>query len=234
MANVTPTTLTNGMGSGGATSYNTASVSPSANKLITVAVYNRRSGAIGTEPTLSGAGFTWVKEITFTNTYGNNSRFTIFRGVSSSPSSGALTIDFGGITQQMSHWHVVEWDNADTTGSNGANAIPQSKGVDNANSTTSMTCTLDNAIKSAENATYGGMGLVDVVGSGITPGDGETELVDQTNNGSSFDWRTQFQWEQGTDNSMSWTYASGGNQPTGAVIEVKAAQLGGGALVGFF
>lgn len=221
---VLPTNLTNGMGGAAATSFATASISPTAGKLVVIAVYNRKSTGTPATPTVSGAGLTWTQVVTQVHAAGN-SRFTIFRAMGASPSAGVLTIDFGGETQQMCHWDIVQWTGARQGGTNGSLAVPQGIGVTNNNTTTSMTGTLAVVIPSGGCATYGGIGLVDVVGAGISPGDGETELVDQTNN-VAFNWRSQFQWKQGTDNSMSWTYASGGNQPTGAFVEIRE-ELGG-------
>lgn len=228
MANVSPTVLTTGMGSSGTTVYNTASVSPPANKIILIAIYNRRGGATGDVPTVTGNGLTWVNVVSATSD-GANSRFHIFRAMGASPSAGAITITFPN-SQQMAHWQVTYWDNASQVSA--AIACPQGKAVSNLNNTTSMNATLDTAITKASHATYGGMGLVDVVGSGISPGDGETELADQTNN-VTFNWRSQFQWKQGTDSNMAWGYPSGGNQPVGAFVEIAAALSGGGSPVMF-
>lgn len=224
MAKATPTVLTTGTGGTGGTSYNTASISPSSNKLILVAVYNRRSGAAGTNAALTGNGLTYTQVVSDVATDGSNTRFSIFRAMGTSPTSGAITISFSGITQQECHWQVVEW--AGTLGT-AALACPQGKAVSNTNNTTSMSGSLDTSITKVNNATYGGMGLVDVIGSGITPGDSETELADQTSSSSGLNWRSQFQWKQGTDSNMAWGYASGGNQPIGAFVEVVSSDDAG-------
>jgi len=220
MANVTPTVLTSGMAGATGNSFNTASIAPTANRLITVAVYNRKSTANPNTPTITGASMTWTQVVTQQHR-DDNAKFTIFRALSASPGSGVLTIDFASETQQMCHWSITSWENIDIGGTNGANACPQGIGVDNANSTSSMTGTLGSAITSSESATYGGMGLVDAI-TDISPGDSETELVDQNNN-VTFDWKTAFQWKQGTDNAMAWSYTSGGNNPVGAFVEVKTS-----------
>ena len=153
MAFVKPTELTNGMGSSATNSYSTASITPTVGRLITVAVYNRRNGAIGTTPTVSGLSATWSQIVTKTRAVGDNSRFTIFRAVLTSSATGVLTISFGGVTQQMCHWHVVEWNNAKITGSNGSDGIRQSVGAES--DTGSMTATLPSTITIPFNATYG-------------------------------------------------------------------------------
>ena len=220
---VTSTTLTNGMGGSATTSYNTASIAPSGNKLILIGVYYRRNAATPSVPVVTGNSLTWVNAADKLHR-DSNTRFTIFRAMGASPTSGVVNI-LHAATVQMCHWHVISWDGVDTSGTDGSGAAPQGVGVDNANNTTSMSGSLGSAILSPASATYGGMGLVDVVTS-ISPGDSETELVDQTNN-VTFNWKSQFQWKQGTDNNMAWNYTSGGNNPVGAFVEVRAAPDGG-------
>lgn len=229
MANVTPTVKTTGMGTTGTTSYATASITPGANKLLIACVGYRRGGATPTAPTASGNGLTWTPIVTKVHRDGNQA-FRIFAALTgASPSAGAVTFSFSE-TMQNAHWQITEWDFTNIVSV--ALAVPQGVGVDNANNTTSMNGSLGSAISKASHATYGGMFLVDVVGTGITPGDSETELADQTNN-VTFNWRSQFQWKQGTDNNMAWGYANGGNNPVGCFVEIAAAPAGGGNPVMF-
>lgn len=104
---ITVSNLTTGASATDATSYATASVSPSANKLILLFVGNRRSGGSPTQPTVTGASMTWT--LVDSADGGNEVRTSIFRSLNASPGSGALTIDFGGVTQGSCGWSVAEF-----------------------------------------------------------------------------------------------------------------------------
>lgn len=216
---VTPTTLTSGNTTTSSQSYaTTASISPSANKLILLAVFCRYAQADDKHATATGAGMTWTEVFYSRNRYGNN-RFVIFRALSTSPGSGAVTIDFDGQNQQEIMWHITEWENADTSGTNGSGAIRQSKTGDQAEGQTSMTITLDSDTAGTGNAIYGGMGNV-TYNSGIAPNNNETELAD-FGNFIVYDWESQYQWKDATDNVMSWSYGSGVSQPVGGFVEIQ-------------
>lgn len=111
-----------------ATSYATASVTPGANKLQLIAVDNSSAADPATLPTLSGAGLTWVQVQTVAYRTGtaSNYRITLFRALGPSPTTGAVTIDFGGVTQTHCAycWDEVDSD-VDQSGSNGSGAIQQ-------------------------------------------------------------------------------------------------------------
>src|SRR5687768_12328361 len=83
-----------------AASYTTASLTPTANRLILLTVVSS-FGTSGTNqpnnPTVTGCGLTWVN-IGF-NWHSGRNKISLFRAMGSAPSSGALTIDFGGQTQ---------------------------------------------------------------------------------------------------------------------------------------
>ena len=104
-----------------AASYNTASVSPAANRVV-LAVVQTAAGAGPVAPTATGNGLTWVQERTVTF---STRRMTALRAMGS-PSAGAITFDFGGQTQTSAIWQVFECSNVDTGGTNGSEAIPQS------------------------------------------------------------------------------------------------------------
>jgi hypothetical protein len=142
---------------GGGTSFGTASVTPKANKLYLLAVHNRCSSGTGNEPTVTGDGLTWVKVATSQNGASPEERQTLFRALGSSPTTGALTIDFAGQTQVYCSWYLNEFSNVDTTGTNGSGAIVQSNIVYQNSNTTGVTITLS-AFGSPNNATFGCIG----------------------------------------------------------------------------
>src|SRR5574343_915867 len=93
---ITASNLTSGSDTTNATSYVTASVTPAANALLLLHVLMSRAGASPPTPTVTGAGLTWVlvrRTADFTVGAATGA-VAVFRALGSSPSSGALTIDF--------------------------------------------------------------------------------------------------------------------------------------------
>lgn len=194
-------------------SYDTASIDPAANKLITVAVQYRQSASV-TTPTISGCGLTWVLEEA---NDGASSGVSVFRAMGSSPSTGALTIDFAGNTQLECNWSVIEWSGVDTSGTNGSGAIVQSVDVTASGTTTGATCTLA-AFGSADNVAYGAIGRLGATGA-ITPADSFVE-INEVSNGSTL----QDQYKSENDNTIVWSWGSTSNVFRGVGIEIKKAQ----------
>jgi len=124
----------------------TASITPSANKLILLTVSSRADAVQPTISSISGNGLTWV-EIGHSDYDASGSRRSIFlyRAMGASPSSGAVTITWGG-TQTAKAWVIDEISGVDTSGTNGSGAIVQFK-ASNATGT-SLTITLDSAVSS--------------------------------------------------------------------------------------
>ncbi len=101
----------------------TASISPSANKLIIECVFNEVASGTPNQPTVSGNGLTWV--LVATATQGLN-RTSMFRAMGASPSAGAVTTDYSAQTQASASWSVFEIGGINTGGSNGSAAVVQS------------------------------------------------------------------------------------------------------------
>src|SRR3990167_10939569 len=121
---ITQTTLTGAASTADATSYTTASISPGANRLILAFVYGFHSIGTDVTPTLSGNGLTWVN-INHRGLGCSNENMTLFRAMGSSPSAGAVTIDYGANTMDAGVWSIMEFDGVDTSGTNGSGAIVQ-------------------------------------------------------------------------------------------------------------
>lgn len=152
-----------------ATSYATASVTPTANRLVLIAVMGSTLGS-SAAPTLSGNGLTYV-EVASQHLGDAGNRLSVFRAMGASPSAGAITIDFAGVTQLRCHWSVVEFSDVDTGGSNGADGVRQSATAVGAN-VSSLEVTLA-AFGNSANATYGAFGWNELtisafVGAGFT------------------------------------------------------------------
>lgn len=155
-----------------ASSYTTASISPTAGRLVLIAIGQRQASGTPAIPTVTGCGLTWEVVHTYrsVNSSGNR-RLTIFRAFSfTTPTPGTLVINFGGNTQSHCGWSVSEFSGV-KQGSNGASAIQQS--VENeVASATSLTITLS-AFAKASNATLGYfLHLSSNGGVALTPGSG--------------------------------------------------------------
>ncbi|KXK09251.1 MAG: hypothetical protein UZ22_OP11002001129 [Microgenomates bacterium OLB23] len=209
---ISKTDLTSGSGSS-ATSFNTASISPGSNKLILLAVASRVSGAGNNVPTATGNGLTWEVVESAKDSLSWN-MVTILRAMGSSPTSGAVTIDFAGQTQINAIWSITEFDGVDTSGTNGSGAIVQDAENSGA-SVTSLTVTLG-AFSAGANATYGA--FVSEVNQNTTFGSGFTE-IHETN---ITDNTGQTQWKNSNDTTVDWSWTSNA-RVAGIGVEIKAS-----------
>lgn len=214
--------LTNNGDTTNASSYATASVTPTSNALVLVAVVNTKASAPDT-PTLSGNGLTWVQigTVTFDTVASPTKRLTVFRALGASPSAGAITIDFGGASQTGCAWVVSEYTGVDTTGTNGSGAVVQST-TNNGNSSTTQSATLS-AFGSATNGSYSATGVDSNVD--VSPEASWNEHANPTYGTPSTGLQTQ--WRADNDTSPSTTTAGLRNWAMLA-LEIKEAAAGGG------
>lgn len=218
-AAITNASLTSGSDIVDASSFTTASITPTANRLIIVVVANRDATTPTPVPTISGNNLTYVEiaNVAFVT----RRRITMFRAMGASPTTGVITIDMGGDTQENCRWSVYEFDGVDTTGTNGSGAVVQS--ATNSANAASLTVTLA-AFGSTDNGATAGFGkgnTQDTVNE-----TGWTEIHDVTSEGASIE--TQWRVDNDTTASASWTTASGTG---GIAIEIKAAAAAGGAVI---
>ncbi len=209
---ISKTDLTSGSGSS-ATSFNTASISPGSNKLILLAVASRVSGGGNNIPTATGNGLTW-QVVQSAKESASWNMVTILRAMGSSPTSGAVTIDFAGQTQTNAIWSISEYDGVDTSGSNGSGAIVQDA-ENSAAAATSLTVTLG-TFSAGANATYGA--FVSEVNQNTTFGSGFTEIHETNITDNS----GQTQWKNSNDTTVDWSWTSGA-RVAGIGLEIKAA-----------
>jgi hypothetical protein len=120
------------------TSYTTASVTLTANRLILLKVLSKVSSGTSNAPSATSTGATWE---TVDDQIASTRRVSVLRTMVGSNQTGVITIDFGGQTQQTSLWAVEECDSVDTTGSNGENAIVTSSSSTGASSSETYTVT---------------------------------------------------------------------------------------------
>lgn len=221
-----PTSLTSDSSTTDAASYDTASITPSANALVLVAVISSKANPPSAAPTLSGNGLTFVEitTVTWSSIATPTRRVTLFRAMGASPSAGAITIDFGGTTQTNCLWSVVQYTTADTTGTNGSGAIVQSA-TNAANSANGLTVTLAAFGDTVNNWAYGCFSKNDI--ETIDPGAGFTEFHEAAVLSPAN--QLQAEWKLGEDTSVDVTHTGTARNYGGIAVEVKAAA--GGAAV---
>ena len=219
----TPTSLTTGNDTDGGSGATTSSVSPTGNNLLLLTVVSRT--AISTdpnEPTATGNGLTWVveKSVVYDATSSTRRRVTVFRTMGASPSSGAITIDFGGQAQTDVLWSLDQVSGVDTSGTNGSGAVVQSvSNFDNSATTNTVTVTLA-AFSSANNITYGAFGFDG--GAPTTAGTSFTATASLDSAANALQALTEYQMANDTTVNAS----SNANGNLGGIgIEIKAAPV---------
>lgn len=123
---VTPVVLTSGVDTAGTpTTQQTASITPTANRVVYAAILHSATDATAAVPTaVTGNGLTWVQEET--QALAAPRRLTVFRAMGGSPSAGVVTFDWGAEQQNSRAWIIVECGACDTSGTNGSGATIQS------------------------------------------------------------------------------------------------------------
>lgn len=220
---------TSGIDNTDATSYTTASITPTSNCLILATVSTRMAAAAPNEPTASGCGLTWVvvQSVIFDDT-GTQKRKTTFRGMGASPSSGTVTFDFGGQTQTNCVWIIDEASGVDTSGTNGSGAIAQSVTAAphlGGATGTSITATLA-AFSSADNATYG-VFTNDGTDFAFTVGSGFTQLAEINDIASGENTLAMMsEWKSTNDTTVDASLSGVAAALGGIAIEIVAAATG--------
>lgn len=219
LAAVSGTNLTSAADVDGGTTSTTASITPTGNDLVIACVAHQvLSGTVAT-PTLSGNGITWTQVATRTDT-GVLRRITLFRGMVASPTTGAVTIDFGGQSQLRSGWNIVQFSGIDTGGSDGSAAVVQSatNAQSDASPQTGITVTLA-AFGSTDNATFGCLRYgASASGANLTEGSGFTSLAEVASTSS-----YASEYKASNDTSVDWTWDSSSTFSQAIAIEIKAA-----------
>lgn len=115
--------LTNAGSTTAGTSFGTASITPTANRLVIVEIATTHTtSANAAVPTgVSGNGITYALLASKASTAGGFTT-SLWRGMSASPSAGAITINYANQVNRI-NWSVFEIDGVDISGSNGANAV---------------------------------------------------------------------------------------------------------------
>jgi hypothetical protein len=216
---ISATHLTIGDNASGGPDGTTASISPTANALILVTVGRYATGAVSTPNSVTGNGITY--ELVASSPEWDESvppnedrkKLFLYRGMSASPSAGAITIEGDGGGGEWTTWTITEITGVDTSGSNGSGAVVQSNS--NAQAGTSLSISL-NAFGSASNGTFAT--AYSWAGNQVTPEAGWSELTD----GNTVD-RPQTMWRANNDTTPSWTFSS--DAVGGIAVEIRAASI---------
>jgi hypothetical protein len=142
-------------------------------------------------------------------------RLTIFRALSATPGSDAITIT-SSVTLSNCEWIVSQWDGVDLSGVNGAGAIGQT-GAATGEAVSGLTVPLA-PFGNANNVAYGAFGVRSAAAV-VTPGAGFTEIAEQPP-GESTPGDLEAEWAPNV-NTITATWASLNSAALG--IEIKAA-----------
>ena len=200
MALSPPTLLDNVPSGTDATSYATASVSPTANALLVGWIWNSKAsapdaGTPGNGFAISGL-WTLVQDITSPS---DNARLQVWWALASgTPGSGTFSVDFGANTQIGGIIGIAEWTGFDTS-----TPIPQSAEDTAPAGSTSGSITLPGALAAATSQCFAIIG-VNSTGA-ITPNGSEIEIVEEGHTAPNR--RLQAQYEVNDTNS-TWTFTS--------------------------
>lgn len=161
--------LTTGSDSANGGSYVTASVTPTANRLVLASiVVSVAAGGITPDMVCSGNGLTWVQVVR--NALDNQRCAYVFRAMGAAPAAGAVTFSTAGGTTDLTAavWQVAEYADVDTSGTDGSGAVVQSAQARAASVTFA-------AAVGAGNSVYGWGGSSGAVA--LTAGSGFVELA---------------------------------------------------------
>lgn len=218
--NITSTHLTtNGTTTSGHT-FTTASITPSANKLQLIWVWGNSSPP-STGITITGCGLTWVQVAYKQDSFGVRNLY-LFRAMGASPTTGALTIEFGPpYTQSMCYWSVAEFSNVDTSGVNGSAAVVQAVSGTSTGQVTSYSITMP-AFSSTYNATVAGFGYGSAA-SNLGVGSGFTQIGH--NRGTDSGILTEF--KNTNDTGVDATFTADDGSIFGIAVELRGPDTSG-------
>lgn len=206
------------------TTYTTGTFTPSPNKLVLITVANSRGGVITDIASISGCGLTFEKVSTIT-TGDIRQRHSLWKAVSSSTSTGSLSITMVSADSTNCQWIVTEFDGVDVSGTNGANAIVQvgSTILDSPAPSGTVTVTLNQFAKNT-NAAFGAF-RIQLTTTTLTAGSGYTQIAEVKNTN-----HIQQQYVQSADTTVDWTYANSSGRILCLACELKAVDEGGSFL----
>jgi hypothetical protein len=219
---ITQASLTSNSSGTNGTSVATASITPTANRLIIVSVFGGAvTPANATDPSgVSGNGITYslLKSQNNTTTFGLN--LSIWRGMSAAPSAGAITITYPN-TQDLFIWSVIELDGINISGSNGANAVNSNtaSNQDISGTLTTVGATLAAFGSSSNGAICATISAKATSAATCTPDTGWTEIHEQSLVSAGIGFALETQWRADNDTSPSETWSAA------SAIQIVAAEI---------
>jgi hypothetical protein len=215
------TLLTSGISTVRQKVCSTASISPAANALVTVAVMGHHGPLASPPPAVSGGGmasWTLVATVTFDKIASPQKRVSVYRALSPSPGRAPLQIAFAN-PQANCEWLVSQWQGVEASGTNGAGAIAQ---VDSArgDAVKGLVVNLSGFLDSRDVA-YGVFGVRNQAAV-VTPGTGFTEIAEWPSGGNPPS-SLEAAWTAG-DNTIDAQWPKGNAGALG--LEIRAAGLG--------
>ena len=225
---ITATSLTSGTaGSGGfVATADTASISPTANRLVLMAVWQAafQPDQIDPPTSVAGAGLTFTR-IGFVSNTTTGLCLSIWRALSASPSSGAVTITLDETGYYIA-WSVVELDGIDTGGTNGSSAIVQSATSSTGTSTGTSSAVTLSAFGNAANGAFFANGWTVAASGAVSCSEdtGWTEIHDTSTlyGGGTARAAIETQFRADNDTTATGTWSASGYVYSMA-LEIKAA-----------
>ena len=224
--------LTNGTNPTGATSFSTASITPTANACVLLSLASRVANIAGgpADPSsITGNGLTWVKVVSRSNAAVDatdlaSSRIWIYRAMGAAPTAGAITFTWAA-SQTHAAWDVTEYTSADTSGTNCSGALVQSaanNSIIQGGTASPATVTMGSAPGSASNTTHAFSRYA--FNTAMTPGTNFTQL---SQNGNATDG-ARYLAENGLNLQTATVNNAGTSAWTIIAVEVKAAVAASG------
>lgn len=215
--------LTQGSSVTPATFYNTASISPTADRWLVVDSWSRRDTGTIPAPTVTGLSLSWTNEASVTGGTATHVLARRYAFTGASPGSGAITLTFGGANQDACAWGVYELS-SDTDGSD---PFVQTATTDQEAVGTSISVTLA-AFADANNRPL--IAACHRANEASTPEGGYTEIVDVTTAGPIEGLAVAYH-PSATDTTVSYTWTTNSSNPSLAIAsEMKQAVAGGAVL----
>lgn len=204
--------LTNNTSDTNQTSFSTASVTLTANRLILLFVVTRHGTVEPNVPTATSTGATWAT--VDSQVFNTLQKISVLRTMVSSDQTGAIAVDFAGQTQNTQAWSVVECSSVDTSGTNGSGAVVTSN--KNSVSTNTVITLTFSAYSSSNNRPVVGFGANPINSTGTIDW---TSLSNQSSAAEGI--ALGVAWRDATDDTTA-SYTYGFNANMGGVgVEVK-------------
>jgi hypothetical protein len=230
VAAITEFPLTSGTSGTNGLSVATASVSPTANRLVVAVFFGGAvTPANATDPSgVSGAGLTFVKWVSQNNTTTFGLNTSIWYAMSAAPSSGAVTVTYPN-TQDLFLWSLFELDVIDTSGSNGAGAVNSNTatGQDITGSLTSVTATLAAFADTNNGAVCATISAKATSAATCSPDSGWSEIHEVSLISAGIGFALETQWRASNDTTALGTWSAGSAIQTVAAEVVAAKDMMG-------